>query len=225
MSNIYGQIQQMSPARGSDGSAGMLRSTRDGALYITNWYLALALEGRAFAANAGTGTTPVTLRPVYAVAEPDLAVSAPASLAVIPVHIFVAAEDTGTALVSDILAAASSTIATPTGGTTLTVRGMRMDIPIASGVTAVRTATAAGDITAGNYVEFWRPIGGFVIDNFNVSAAQTGPNGEQHQWSVRDCRCPPLLAAGGTFEVFQGYQAGIGWTGAVWVELPTSAIV
>ncbi len=225
MSNVYGQIQQMSPARGSDGSAAFLRCTRDGALYVADWFLALTLEGRAFACNSGIATTPVTLNATYATAEQDLFLHVPPSLAVIPVYLFTAAEDTGTAQVVDLFAVASATGDAAVTGTALTEMSMRMDAPIASGVTATGVVTAAGTETeAGNFVEFWRPVAGFAADDFNGSAAYTGI-GYAHAWSAHNAVCPPVVAAGGSISLFASYQAGIGFNGAVWVELPTSAVV
>src|SRR3990170_6247640 len=175
MSNIYGNIQQMSPARGSDGSAAFLRSTRDGALYVADWFTALLLEGRAFAVNQGTGTTPVAANATFSAAEQDLFIHVPASLAFIPIYLYMAMEDTGTAEVTDSFAACSATGDAAVTGTALTVRGLRVDLPVASGVTATGVITALGtDTNAGNYVEFWRPVAGFAADDFNGSAAQTG---------------------------------------------------
>ncbi len=199
---------------------------RDGAIVGAPWLTALALEGRVFGVNIGTGTSPTTFNATYAAAEPDLWVHVPSGTTIIPVYLEVCFEDTGTAQVMDVVAVASATGDSAVTGTALTIRNMRMDAPISSGCTATAVVTAAGTSPlSGNHVEFWRPYAGFGEDAFNGSTGWVNAAIHGARWTVNESQVPPIITGAGSLAVYASGQAATGFITAVWAELPSTSIV
>ena len=212
----------------SDGANLRVQGTRDGAIFTADWFLARALEGRMFGANAGTGTTPVTFAGAYDADGMDFHLHVPQGTTVIPVSITAVYDAVGTESTMEIIGLASNTGDGSVTGTASTIYNMRMDAPYSSLCTATGAVDAAGatDPNAGNFIEFWRrqrPLTDTVASGendrhelrFNYSAATEGP--------------PPVIVgsgdSGSCLAVYCTAQAGTGFLTVVWVEVPSNSIV
>ena len=225
MSDLRARAGQTGPRRISDGNPIELRSTRDGSPFTADWYTALALEGRCFALNHGIATTPVAVNDVFAAAEQDIFINVPDTVAIIPVSIYIAIEDTLAAgAVQDIAAVASSVTDATVTGTTLTIMNVRTDAPLSSSCYARGTVTGAGTTPyTGNYYEFWRPAAGAQIDSATAGA---GFYDYGWQWSAIDNALSPIIVGTGSLSIYCANAAGAQtiFSGVIWAELPESAI-
>ncbi len=212
----------------SDGGLRAMRGTRDGAVFSADWYLAAALEGRAFGVNAGTGSTPITTNAgALIVAEPDLLIQCPAGTTIIPVYFEYAFEDTGVGPMEVIGVASSATDQTAGGsaGTALTIYNMRTDAPHASLCTADRTAASGVTPYTGNWVEFYRGYAGDVTDQFASNTAQTINSATRAHWSASSTMVPPICTGVSQLAFYVVANEGTGWCTCIWVEFPSSSIV
>jgi len=201
------------------------QTTRDGGLITADWVMARSLEGRVFAADTATGTTPDTFNATYSAAEPDLYVYVPSGTLIIPIYIGVGFEDTGTAQVLDVFAIATSTGDSAVTGTAETINSLRMDKPITSNCTATSVITAAGTAPeAGNYVEFWRPYMGFGEDAFNGSTGWVNNAVHGAHWAYNQMGVAPIITGGGALAIYASGQAATGFITAIWVELPSTMV-
>ena len=213
----------------SDGDLMALRGTRDGAVFSADWFLAAALEGRAFGVNSGTGSSPTTTNAgALVVAEPDLLIQVPAGTTIIPVYLGYAIEDTGGTGAMEVVAVASSATtqaASGTAGTALTIHNMRTDDPVASNCTADHTCTGGVTPYTGNFIEFFRGYAGDTTDQFNGSTAQTVATASAYAWKASDTFVPPVLT-GVSQLCFYCVGTGVtAWLTAIWVEFPSTSIV
>ncbi len=218
--------------RVSEGANRQVRALRDGAMVSADWYTALVAEGRVHGVNMGTGTAPITMNPVYGDALQDLYMYIPAGTVVIPLYIGLNFEDTGTVLVTDILAGYSSNgDAAVTGGAELIKYNYRTLASPPSAVTVTQVVTSNGSTHLGgtDFLEFWRPHAGFQIDAQNTTIAWLGGGSDSIHgmfWSARE-KIAPVIGSAGTdcaMSIFMGTQAGIGFATVVWAELPASAV-
>ncbi len=213
----------------ADGGYIAAQGTRDGAIFTADWILGLALEGRVFGANVGTGTTPVTVNATYAAAEPDLYVYVPNGTTILPLYLSVAFEDTGTAQVMDVVAVASSTGDSAVTGTPITAYNLKLGAANSSNCTVTSVVTSNGTSPlAGYFLEFWRPYAGFAEDAFNGSTGWVTPAVAGCSWSAALVGVPPVIVgsttAGSCLALYASAQAGIGWLTAIWAELPSTGI-
>jgi len=213
----------------SDGDLMALRGTRDGAAFSADWFLAAALEGRAFGVNHGTGTSPATFNAgALIVAEPDLLIQVPAGTTIIPTLIEYAIEDTGAAGPLDVVAVASNAAtqaASGTAGTALTIYNMRTDAPVSSLCTADHTCTGGVTPYTGNYIEFFRGYAGDATDQHGSNTAQTVATASRYAWHVGDTMVPPILTGVSQLCIYIAITGGTGWIHVEWVEFPSSSIV
>ena len=230
MSDVRVVREVSSVSRGtSDGDLMALRGTRDGAVFTADWFLAAALEGRAFGVNAGTGTSPITTNAgALIVAEPDLLIQVPAGTTIIPVYIEYAFEDTGAAGPLEVIAMASSAAtqaASGTAGTALTIYNMRTDAPNSTNCTADRTNTGGVTPYTGNFIEFFRGYAGDATDQHGSNTAQTVDTATRFSWSASQTMVPPILTGISQLCVYQVATAGVGFCTVIWVEFPSNSIV
>ena len=213
----------------ADGALTALRGTRDGAIFQTDWYLAAALEGRAFGVNTGTGSTPdVMTTTTLTVAKPDLAITVPAGTTIFPVYIEYSIEDTDGAGVLDVVAMASSAATQVlSGGTAVTIYNMRTDAPVSSLCSAASVLAGSGVTPyTGNFIEFFRGYAGDVTDQYNSSTAQTVATASRYNWSAAKTMVPPVLTGVSQLCIYcTGPGALTGWITAIWVEMPSNSIV
>jgi len=205
-----------------------LRGTRDGAMFTADWVLAHALEGRCFGCNSGTGTTAVTHNATYTAAKPDMLITVPSGTTIIPVFIETSMENTGTAAITTIVACASSVYDAATTDDDLVIYNMRIQTsaPRTSSCQAVATVTAAGTTPlSGNFIEFWRGTAGFVEAAFT---GNTSPKNEQisrASWNIKEAAVPPVIVGEGSLNIYMSCTASVGFITAIWVEIPSTAIV
>jgi len=211
----------------SDGALRALRGTRDGAAFSADWYLAHALEGRAYAINTATASTPDTLtaNAGLLVAQQDAYITIPSGTTVIPVLIEISLEDLGSAGACDICACASTTVDTAVSATSVTIMNMRTDAPQSSLCTAYSVVSGNGTSPySGTYYDFWRGYSGDAPDQFNSSAAQTNNLLSRTTWEASKTMCPPIITGAASLSVYATFTAGKGWITIVWVEIPSSSI-
>ena len=226
MSDLRIKRQVSSVTRLTDDDQWMnLRGTRDGAMISADWLTAMALEGRCFGCNTGVDTSPDTFTAAYDATKPDILVTVPSGTTIIPVHVQVNFEDTGTAAVVDVCAVASSVYDAAYTGTALTIYNMRMDAPHSSNCTAAAVISAGGTTPlTGNYVEFWHGAAGIAEDAFNGNATPTNELITRTAWNVKDSLVPPVIVGEGSLNIWASAQAGLGFITAMWVEVPSTSI-
>ena len=213
-----------SPVRLSgDGQYVAAQGTRDGAMFTQEWVMAKIFEGRAYMANSGAGTTPVTFAGAYDADAPDLFLHVPANVLVVPIGIVVKYEAVGTESELEVIGLASATGDSTATGTALTIVNMRLDAPLSSSCTATGSVDAAGitDPHAGNFVEFWRR--GHPLKD-TAATTENDRNEQVYLWSIGDVGFAPIVANGGSLSVYASSQAGTGFISLAWIELPTSSV-
>ena len=229
MANIRAlRAQTSSIARGAEGGFGDVRGLRDGALVMAPWTLALALEGRVFVANAGTGTSPVTFAGAYDANGPDVHLNVPAGTTILPLYIGVNFDAVGTEATMEIIGLASNTGDASATGTASSIFNMRTDAPRLSGCTFTGAVDAAGvtDPNAGNFYEFWhesRPL------TDTVATSENDRIGLVFEWSTARDGLPPVIvgngAEGSCLVVYAASNAGTGFITVVWAEIPSTTVV
>ncbi len=226
MSDLRIRRQVSSVTRLTDDDRWMnLRGTRDGAMISADWLTAMALEGRCFGINTGVDTSEDVFTAAYDATKPDILVTVPTGTTIIPVMIQVNFEDTGTVDIMDVVAVASSVYDAATTDDDLTIYNMRMDAPYSSNCQAVAVVSANGTTPlTGNFVEFWRGIGGKAEDAFNGSITPTNELVSRTAWNVKDSLVPPVIVGQGSLNVYASAQAGKGFITAIWVEVPSTSI-
>ena len=212
----------------SDGDLMALRGTRDGAVFSADWYLAAALEGRAFGVNVGTATTPISMTvTALNVAKPDLAITVPAGTTIIPVLLEYAIEATSTAAVLEIVGVVSSAATQVlSGGTALTIYNMRTDAPVPSNCSAAYVLASSGVTPyTGNYIEFFRGHAGGATDQHAAATAQTIATASKYSWKASQTMVPPILTGVSQLCFYLNGTAATGFITCIWVEFPSSSIV
>ena len=210
----------------SDDAWRALRLQRDGALFTSEWLTGLALEGRVYVANAGTGTAPISFAALYTNTAPDLDVSVPAGTLVIPIALHVQIETFGSTLLAEIVAAiGTGGVIAPTSATAVTPRNLRADAPYTSGCTIVSDGTGATYPT-GNVYEFWRDGQDKVVTI--ATAVDTSPRGGcSFRWSAFQSGIWPIMYSASAItrlNVFASVQTGTGFITLTYIELPLAAI-
>ncbi len=213
----------------SDATMVDVRGTRDGAMFTAPWLTALALEGRCFGINTGSGGSPDTLGNAYTATKPDAYITVPAGTTIMPVFIEVTWEDTDTANVPvDCMAVLSATADTSPGGTGVTIYNMRTDKPVKSNCTATATVSTGTTPLGGNFLEFWRGTAGMVEDALAGATAQTSELNSRAVWDIRHASVPPVIVGTGSLSVYAsnaGTTNVTGWITIIWAEIPSTSIV
>ena len=212
-----------------DGTQVDVRGTRDGAMFTSPWLTSLALEGRCFGINIGTGTTPVQFTTAWLATTPDLYIYVPPGTTIIPVFIEATWEDTDGAGIWDVVATASAIGDSSPGGNALTIHNMRTDKPVKSNCTAISIASTLTTPYTGNYVEFWRGTAGMAADAFNGTTNQTSDLSIRTAWNVKGASSPPVIVGSGSLSLWATNAVGAtgvtGWATIIWAEVPSSSIV
>ena len=152
---ILNAAERGSVTRVAEGAALQARGTRDGALFVADWYEAHALEGRIFSATFGAVTTPLTFLITLA-NRPDMWIRCPDGTMILPLVETVTLEAfAGTDTEIDIRDAQNDIGNGTSSAATVGPLNNRTDAPIASVCTARQLAT--GDTTAEtNPKSLWR---------------------------------------------------------------------
>ena len=226
MASIFGNAQVTAPTIAAAGADRQVRTWRDGSVVTVDWIQAAIAEGQVFGAQTGSGTAPTTFNATYAAAEQDLYIYVPAGTLIIPLYIGINFEDTGTALVLDVVAGYSNNGDSAVTGTAITAYNYKTAASpnTACTVTAVVTATGTTHLGGDDFLEFWRPTAGFAEDAFNGSTAWVNNRIHGMFWSAKTFPAPVIGATGsaGALSIYAGAQAGIGFITAIWAEYPST---
>ena len=202
------------------------RGLRDGTVSFADFLAVMALQGRCYMANAGSGTAPFSGGGAYVNTAPDVDMSVPAGYIVIPYDITVKFEAYGTDLLSEIVGVVGvGGVIAPTSATAVTPRNLRLDAPNTSGSTIVSDGTGATYMTS-NVVEFMRDGHRFAITKSASSATASAMDQEVYHWSATTTGVYPIMynTAGITrLNVFASSQAPTLFINIAYVELPPSA--
>lgn len=226
MATLYGVAGQQSPSIVADGATRAVRLDRSGAVITKDWVQAAIEEGRVYGVQTGSGTSPTTFNAAYAAGEQDLYIGVPAGTVIIPLQISLVYEDSGTALAQDVFAAYSNNGTLVATGTALTSYNFKTGDSNASNCScdAVVTSTGVTHLGGDDFLEFWRPYGGFGEDAFNGSTGWVNNAMHGAHWSAKTMPAPIIGSAGstGALSVYMGSQAGIGFITVIWAEFPAS---
>jgi len=207
-----------------DGAYVPVRGSRDGSLYHIPYFQGLAMEGRVFVANAGTGTTVMQGNAAYSATAAEFNMDIPHGITVLPISI----EVTLDAKVDDedlhIHALASRTLAEVSSGTLITQVPLRLDNPIQSKVTCYAAiATMTSIATTGHY-EFWRR-------QTEYGAAPVAAQSEEGElqtfrWSAIDDGVFPMIVGNGALGIHAVKTTASNlFITVVWAELVSNTIV
>ena len=200
-----------------------LKGMLDGSLFTADWLARMALEGRMYTLHAGTGTAPITGAGVYVNTTPDVDMSVPAGVCIIPVSLVINYETVGTSGIQEVVAAiGKGGVITPTSFDAVTITNHRLDLPNDSGVTAGSTGTGATYMTS-NVLEFFRNSPPMGITKTSQSATVTSIDPYRMSWSALETSNWPIMYAtdGITrLNVFMGGQAPTGFVTLTFVRPP-----
>jgi hypothetical protein len=195
-----------------------LTATPDGALYIADYYLNMALEGRLFQAFTGSGTSPVTFALSYAANTPQFVVDVPTATSIIPVRIQVYLEASASANPTPILAVTGTSNVGAGTSTQVTPLSTRTDHPVSSGCSVYTLYSVAGTAPA-NAVEFWHT-------GYNFADA-TGNPIKFFEWTSQQNGPPQIIVGPGTLAIYingKGGTAPTGYARVSYIELPSSTL-
>lgn len=210
---------------GASGQTGFVaaKGMLDGTAFSADWLARMALEGRMYTVHAGVGTAPVTFASAYTNTAPDLDISVPSGVMVIPVALTVQFEAYGTILLAEIVAAiGKGGVITPTAAEAVTIVNHRLDQPNNSGVTAVSTGTGATYMTS-NIVEFYRDGHQGVVTVTAVATGNQASNATKFKWSALETGNWPIMYATDSItrlNIFASAQAGTGFITCTFVVPP-----
>ena len=196
----------------------------DGTAFTADWLARMALEGRMYTVNAGTGTAPITFAALYTATAPDLDMSVPSGVAIVPVEIHINVEAFGTTLLFEAIAAyGKGGVIAPTSATAQTPVNHRLDKGNDSGVTIVSDGTGATYMTpATSVIEFARWNQDKVVTI--ATAVDTSPRQiGSLDWSALNTGVWPIMYAtdGITrLNIFVSGQAATGFITMTFVKLP-----
>lgn len=197
------------------GSGVGLQATKDGALYIADYVLGAALEGRLHNASVGTASTVATFLATWVESKPQLNIDVPAAVTIIPTRIQVWLEAQAGALTEVFATTGTNNIGVGTS-TAVTPLSTRTDRPLASACTVSSLYSVAGTTQTGQ-LEFWHT-------GYNFADATTHPG----KFFEYDWRTNPQIIVGlGSLAIYidaNGNTAPTGFIRAEWIELPTAGV-
>lgn len=217
MSDLRVMPMSRSVGRSTADNAGYraVRGLRDGSLSVADFILTHALEGRLFAFNLGTATTPVTFRAGLTVLQPEIVVDVPSGTTIIPVSIDCYLEDSaGTD--TEIVASTSTALRGAGTSTAGTSEAMATDQLIATACSVYYTYSANATATS-NLVDFWRA--GYAF------ADATGNPAKKFRWSIYE-DVPPILVGVSSLSIYIAATgtAPAGFCCVKWIELASTAV-
>ena len=203
------------------------RGLVDGSAFTADWLARMALEGRMYTANAGTGTAPITFAALYTATAPDLDMSVPSGSLVIVTNIDINVEAYGSTLLFEAIASyGKGGVIAPTSATAVTPVNHRLDLGNDSGVTIVSDGTGATFMTpATSVIEFAR----FGQDKVVTigTAVDTSPRETTglHWSALQSGKWPILYATDGItrLNVHASCQVGTGFISVTFVKPPLVA--
>ena len=221
------RIKPSSRLLGANAQTGYIpmKGMLDGTAFNADWLARMALEGRMYTANAGTGTAPVTFASTYTNSAPDLDMSVPAGVLIVPVSISINMEAFGTnALFEAVAAYGKGGVIAPTSATAVTPVNHRLDMGNDSSVTIVSDGTGATYMTPpASVIEFARWGMDKTITTTTAVEGTTGRYLDPLRWSALETGVWPLMYAtdGITrLNVFASSQGGTGFITLTFVRPP-----
>ncbi len=214
MPNLYGAAKTTSRQRVNAGDV-QLQTTKDGALYVADFVLSMALEGRVFNASVGTASTVATFLATWVESKPQLNIDAPTGTTIIPLRIQVWLEAQAGALTEVFATTGTNTIGVGTS-TVVTPTSTRTDRPLTSGCVVSSLYSVAGTTQTGQ-TEFWHT-------GYNFADATTHP-GKDFSWIWRDC--PHIIVGPGSLAIYidaNGNTAPTGFIRCEYIELPSTGV-
>ena len=190
---ILNAAERGSIQRVAEGAQLQARGTRDGAMFVADWYEAMALEGRIFGANFGGVTTPLTFL-ITAANRPDMWVRCPDGTMILPLVETITLEAfAGTDTEIDIRLAQNDIGNGTSTAATVAPTPLHTAAPYASNCTARHLATA--DTTAETApISLWR-------GTINTASAAGNDNAAMKTIS-RSMMGYPVAAGPATWETF-----------------------
>ena len=156
----------------------------DGTPYTAQWLQKLSQDGRMYVANAGTGTAPITGAGAYVNTTPDLDMSVPQGVWVVPIFIAIQFETFGTSLLNEVVAAIGwGGVIAPTSATAVTPVSTNPAFSPGSRATIVSDGTGATYMSS-NVYEFWRSGAQFSISKTSASATVSSQDQARFEWSA-----------------------------------------
>ncbi len=225
MPGTYGYTGSSSVSRQSkDNQWIALRALRDGSMSFADFRLVCAMEGRVFAANVGTATTPITFGggATITTTAPDFDLSCPPGTLVIPLGVRIYCEAFGSSAQMECMVS-SGTLGAVAAATAVTPTNLRADAPYTSGCTVRRTSSGATYQTT-NVTEHMHDGAQFTITKTAGSATASAGDQYLFKWMpLMEEGVPPILystAGISRFNVFVAGQAPTGFITVKWIELP-----
>ena len=213
----------VTPSRATgDGSWIEGRSTRDAALFVADWTMALALEGRAFMLQFGTEDAPINSTGSIADTTVEAIVEAVSGTTVIPYYgQGVVGVWGGNTLLNYMIEVDNTASRYNTGGTAFTPLALRTDAPIASTSAAyVGPDITADASTTGGSLEVYRES----IEVNVGDAADYWPKMEYKP--LADAACPPIVVGAGSVLVHFGAATAdaVVYGNLQWLEIPSTMV-
>lgn len=212
---IIGQTTSKSRA-GNAGTVGVT-GTRDGAIYVADYILAMAMEGRLFHAGTGSASSPSTFTATasYDATQPELVVDVPSGTTIIPVRMMVYFE-TSAGTLNEWWAVTSTGVVGAGTSTAVTPLSTRTSRDVASTCSCYTLYSASGTAPAGT-IELYRA--GYPF------ADATGNPEKRWEWSLQT-GTPQVIVGPGALAVYAlgAGTAPTGYLKASWIELPSTGI-
>lgn len=218
-------LKAKSIERSGDGDDIYLRSVLSGSLSVADFFAVMALTGRMYTVNAGLVTTPVTWTATATIdiTLPVLFGRIPSDKGIIPVSLWLYMEAFGTSAQFECEAKIGTGGSLTSGGTTRTAVCTRSDIEGGSGTLWTEggnSILAVGSIARIN--RFWRDGAQFAITKTAGSATVAATDPNKFKWSAKETGEIHVAGPDSQLAIYQGSQAGTGFAGITYVEVPKS---
>lgn len=205
-----GLAMQDTPGRVADGVETELRLTRDGALFTANWYLALLLEGKVWAASFGSQGSAITGVTSAAPLQPSANLDIPTGTAVIPVSFNLTATAMAGTVTNFRLRGGSGLVGAGTS-TAVTPQNMNQNFTTASGCTARQAYSGNGAAQT------------LTVDLFSASALAASGVPATFLWQPQ---MPMILKGPASINLDSQATttAPVFYAQLVWIELPSTLL-
>ena len=204
----------------ADGNWMYGRATRDGALFVADWTMALALEGRAFMLAFGAENAPVNSCTTIADTLAQITVDAQTGTTIIPFYgqAVVAVWSTGTLI--NYMVSVDNKTRWGSGGTLYAALPLRTDAPIAS----TSVAYVGPDITSLAKSSYEREVYRESMEVNLGDAADYWPKMEYKP--LAEAGVPPIVVGEGSVVVYFGATTADvqGYGNIQWLEIPSNMV-
>ena len=208
-------------SRVAEGADSYVRALRDGSLSTAGFIQAMCMEGRMFAVNAGTASSPITCGAGgIDTTEPDLIVLAPAGTTIIPIEVCIQIEAYGSTAIFEALVSCGSG---GVDGTTTAVTPVCLNTHLGytSQCSAGNASAADSTYFTSNLIELerWGAAKSVTVGTADDDSAWAPPN---YAWRALAGGYLPIIKGIGGICVFASAQASTGFISAKWIEVPDS---